>query len=68
VHYDFYPWQVPAADKKARSVSWLDGIKGDLNQALVLLGFVLNYFLFVVFIDIFLFSLEEIHSVVQSIT
>ena len=33
--------QFPGAIEQARSVSWLDGVKGDMNQALVLLYLVL---------------------------
>jgi len=35
------PMQAPRAVEQARSTSWLDGAKGDLNEALVLLGLVL---------------------------
>jgi len=41
--------QGPAAVEKAHSGFWPDGIKGDLNQALVLLGLVL--LMLVVFIN-----------------
>ena len=47
------PWdylkQAPAAVEQARSISRLDRVKGDLNQALVSLGIVL--LMFVVFIN-----------------
>ena len=39
-----YVGMAPGAAEYVRSVSWLDGIEGDLKQALVLLGLVLCTF------------------------
>ena len=41
--------QIPGAAEQAGSFTWLDGVKDDLNQALVSLGLVLHTF--VVFIN-----------------
>jgi len=42
------PIQAPGAVEQARFISWLDGAKGDPNQALVSLGLVLHMLVVVI--------------------